>query len=229
MKILAIDTALQALSVCVLQNSPDIQRQSETIQMARGQAEALMPTIERVLSKAQMDVSHLDRIAVTIGPGSFTGIRVGLAAAKALGRVCQKPVLGISTLAVLAAPLIEKQQGDMIVSAIDARHDHIYMQVYTGTGRSIFGPKIISLRDAIRMIGSGPIQCVGNGSALLAHIAEMAGIKAQIIEESSIPKIEYVARLGMLADPQHAIARPLYLKAPDAKVMNEPSSQMAPA
>ncbi|NDB66586.1 MAG: tRNA (adenosine(37)-N6)-threonylcarbamoyltransferase complex dimerization subunit type 1 TsaB [Methylocystaceae bacterium] len=229
MKILAIDTALQALSVCVLQNSPDIQRQSETIQMARGQAEALMPTIERVLSKAQMDVSHLDRIAVTIGPGSFTGIRVGLAAAKALGRVCQKPVLGISTLAVLAAPLIEKQQGDMIVSAIDARHDHIYMQVYTGTGRSIFGPKIISLRDAIRMIGSGPIQCVGNGSTLLAHIAEMAGIKAQIIEESSIPKIEYVGRLGMLADPQHAIARPLYLKAPDAKVMNEPSSQMAPA
>jgi tRNA threonylcarbamoyladenosine biosynthesis protein TsaB len=132
MKILAIDTALQALSVCVSQNNPDIQTHSETIQMLRGQAEALMPTIERMLAKAQMEVSDLDRIAVTIGPGSFTGIRVGLAAAKALGRVCQKPVLGISTLAVLAAPLIEKQQGDMIVSAIDARHDHIYMQVYTG-------------------------------------------------------------------------------------------------
>jgi len=160
MKILAIDTALQALSVCVSQNNPDVQTHSETIQMLRGQAEALMPTIERVLSKAQMEVSDLDRIAVTIGPGSFTGIRVGLAAAKALGRVCQKPVLGISTLAVLAAPLIEKQQGDMIVSAIDARHDHIYMQVYTGTGRSVFGPKIISLRDAIRMIGSGPFNAL---------------------------------------------------------------------
>ncbi len=229
MKILAIDTALQALSVCVSQNNPDIQTHSETIQMLRGQAEALMPTIERVLSKAQLEVSDLDRIAVTIGPGSFTGIRVGLAAAKALGRVCQKPVLGISTLAVLAAPLIEKQLGDMIVSAIDARHDHIYMQVYTGTGRSVFGPKIISLRDAIRMIGSGPIQCVGNGSALLAQIAEMAGIKAQIIEDSSIPKIEYVARLGMLADPHHAIARPLYLKAPDAKLLSEQSSHMASA
>ena len=229
MKILAIDTALQALSVCVSQNNPDIQTHSETIQMLRGQAEALMPTIERVLSKAQLEVSDLDRISVTIGPGSFTGIRVGLAAAKALGRVCQKPVLGISTLAVLAAPLIEKQQGDMIVSAIDARHDNIYMQVYTGTGRSVFGPKIISLRDAIRMIGSGPIQCVGNGSALLAQIAEMAGIKAHILEDSSIPNIEYVARLGMLADPHHAIARPLYLKGPDAKLLSEQSSHMASA
>ena len=229
MKILAIDTALQALSVCVSQNNPDIQTHSETIQMLRGQAEALMPTIERVLSKAQLEVSDLDRISVTIGPGSFTGIRVGLAAAKALGRVCQKPVLGISTLAVLAAPLIEKQQGDMIVSAIDARHDNIYMQVYTGTGRSVFGPKIISLRDAIRMIGSGPIQCVGNGSALLAQIAEMAGIKAYILEDSSIPNIEYVARLGMLADPHHAIARPLYLKGPDAKLLSEQSSHMASA
>ena len=79
------------------------------------------------------------------------------------------------------------------------------------------------------MIGSGPIQCVGNGSALLAQIAEMAGIKAHILEDSSIPNIEYVARLGMLADPHHAIARPLYLKGPDAKLLSEQSSHMASA
>lgn len=197
--------------------------------MARGQAEALLPAIERVLAQAQTELSMLDRIAVTIGPGSFTGIRVGLAAAKALGRVCQKPVLGISTLAVLAAPLIEQQQSETIVSAIDARHDHIYMQVYAGNGRSIFGPKIIALRDAVRMIGNGPVQCVGNGSELLARLAHESGINAQIIEGSSSPRIEYVARLGMLADPHQAIARPLYLKAPDAKSISERSSQMTPA
>ena len=197
--------------------------------MARGQAEALLPAIERVLAQAQTELSMLDRIAVTIGPGSFTGIRVGLAAAKALGRVCQKPVLGISTLAVLAAPLIEQQQSETIVSVIDARHDHIYMQVYAGNGRSIFGPKIIALRDAVRMIGNGPVQCVGNGSELLARLAHESGINAQIIEGSSSPRIEYVARLGMLADPHQAIARPLYLKAPDAKSISERSSQMTPA
>jgi tRNA threonylcarbamoyl adenosine modification protein YeaZ len=228
MKILAIDTALQALSVCVTQSDPQIQTHSESIEMSRGQAEALLPAIERVLSISQTDVSTLDRIAVTIGPGSFTGIRVGLAAAKALGRVIQKPVLGISTLAVLAAPLIEQQNSEMIVSAIDARHDHIYLQVYTGSGRSVFGPKIITLRDAIRMIGSGPVKCVGNGAELLAQLAIESGINFQISEGSLIPKIDYVARLGLLADPQHAIARPLYLKAPDAKSISERSSQMAP-
>ena len=104
MRVLAIDTALEACSAAVLDTEQGAIVASETRSMVRGHAEALMPLVADVMRKAQLDFAELDRIAVTVGPGSFTGLRVGIAAARGIGVAAMKPVVGLTTLASLAAP-----------------------------------------------------------------------------------------------------------------------------
>src|SRR5262249_11140968 len=106
MRVLAIDTALEACSVAVLDTERADVRFHESIAMQRGHAEALMPLVARVLARSSLDFSALDRIAVTTGPGSFTGLRVGIAAARGIALAAGKPAIGLSTLAAFAAPLI---------------------------------------------------------------------------------------------------------------------------
>ena len=106
MRILAIDAALPAVSACVLDSAERTPLSSETHAMARGHAEALMPMIERVVGATDSGFAALDRIAVTVGPGSFTGIRVGLSAARAIGLALGKPVVGVTTLNAFVAPLL---------------------------------------------------------------------------------------------------------------------------
>ncbi len=94
--------------------------------MARGHAEALMPLIARVMEQAAISFAALDRIAVTVGPGSFTGLRVGIAAARGIALAAGKPVVGLTTLAALAAPYIAADDTTPVAAAIDARHRHVY-------------------------------------------------------------------------------------------------------
>src|SRR5216683_17980 len=103
MRVLAIDTALDACSAAVLDMSRGGITASETLAMARGHAEALMPLIARVMDQAEIEFTELDRIAVTTGPGSFTGLRVGISATRGIALAAGKPAIGLSTLAGLAA------------------------------------------------------------------------------------------------------------------------------
>ena len=105
MRVLAIDTALEACAAAVLDTEHG-RMASESLPMVRGHAEALMPLIERVMQQADMSFAALDRVGVTTGPGSFTGLRVGIAAARGIALAAQKPAVGLSTLAAYAAPLI---------------------------------------------------------------------------------------------------------------------------
>ncbi len=135
MRVLAIDTALEACSAAVLDTSGGITA-SETVVMTRGHAEALMPLIARVMIRAGIEFGDLDRIAVTTGPGSFTGLRVGISAARGIALAAGKSAIGLSTLAGFAAPLIADDDSTQVVAAIDARHDHIYLQVFGVNGRT---------------------------------------------------------------------------------------------
>src|SRR5947209_7562349 len=222
MRILAIDTALPACSACVLDSDADEPISSETIPMARGHAEALLPLLERVVAHAGGGFASLDRVAVTVGPGSFTGIRVGLAAARAIAVARRIPVAGVSTLAALAAPLIVEGADGIIVAAIDALHGSVYVTGYAASGRAILSPRHSAVRDAVRALGAGPLRITGSGAPMLAIEAWSMGLKAEVLGERIAPDIAYVARLGIAADPASAPARPLYLKAPDS------NSQQAP-
>lgn len=228
MKILAIDTALGAVSACVL-DSGDVEPESiESLIMERGHAEALVPLIDRVVAPIEGGFSALARVAVTVGPGSFTGLRVGIAAARGIGIACGIPVVGVSTLAALAAPLILEQGPDVVVAAIDARHGNVYVAAFAPDGRSVIEPCIAPAREAARALGPGRFRLIGSGAALMAIEAAKAGVSAEIDHESPVPDIVFVARLGLLADPQLAPPRPLYLKPPDAKPQRAEATPQAP-
>ena len=125
MRVLAIDTALEACAAAVLDTDGGAITAHESLTMQRGHAEALMPLIKRVMERAKLRFDELDRIAVTTGPGSFTGLRVGISAARGIGLAANKPVVGLTTLAAYAAPFIAANDARPVVAAIDARHDHV--------------------------------------------------------------------------------------------------------
>jgi tRNA threonylcarbamoyladenosine biosynthesis protein TsaB len=217
MRILAIDTALPAISACVLDEGAESPESIETIVMERGHAEALLPLIDRVMAGAEGGFASLGRVAVTVGPGSFTGMRVGIAAARAIGLACKIPVVGVSTLAALAAPLILQQKTGLAAVAIDARRGNVFFAAFGPDGRATSAPRIASVREAVRSLGAGPVRLAGSGAALLAIEASAAGTQIEIAPENAGLDIVFVAKLGLLADPALTPPRPLYLKAPDAK------------
>ncbi len=217
MRVLAIDTALGACSVCVWEAGRADPLGLESEAMERGHAEALAPMIERVVVAAGGGFAGLDRIAVTVGPGSYTGLRVGVSAARALALATGKPAIGVTTLSALAAPLIAAGEGTPIASVIDARHADVHVQLVAPNGSVLLTPRQLPAREAARMLGAGPIRFVGSGAPKLAVEAWTIGLDAIVVDSPAAPDILWIARLGALADPDEAPPKPLYLKAPDAK------------
>jgi tRNA threonylcarbamoyladenosine biosynthesis protein TsaB len=220
MRILAIDTALEACSAAVLDTEQAAASVHESLPMVRGHAEALMPLIARVMERAGLDFAALDRIAVTTGPGSFTGLRVGIAAARGIALATGKPAVGLTTLAAYAAPLVAADDTLPVVVAIDARHDHVYLQVFGPGGRTIVAPRLAPLREALRVAATGAPRLTGTAAAMLAA-AWPAGERApSLVDARRAPNIDWVARLGAAAPDTGAPPKPLYLRAPDAQPQN---------
>jgi len=217
MRVLAIDTALEACSVAVLDIAQPQAMVHETLPMARGHAGALMPLIGRVVQKSGLQYEEFDRIAVTVGPGSFTGLRVGIAAARGIALAAGKPAIGLSTLAALAAPLIAEDDSGAVVSAIDARHDHVYLQVFGPGGRTLVTPRVIPVREAVRAASSGAPRIVGSGAEMLAKAWPGGATPPSLVDPRRFPDIDWVARLGAAALDTGAPPKPLYLRAPDAQ------------
>jgi tRNA threonylcarbamoyladenosine biosynthesis protein TsaB len=217
MHVLAIDTALEACAAAVLDTERGAIIAHESLDMVRGHAEFLMPLIARVLDRATLRFATLDRIAVTTGPGSFTGLRVGISAARGISLAAGKPAVGLSTLAAYAAPLIAADDTLPVVSAIDARHDHIYLQVFGPGGRTIVAPRLASLREALRVAASGAPRLVGTGAQMLARIWPAAEHPPTLVQTRRAPNIDWVAWLGAAAAEPGSPPKPLYLRAPDAQ------------
>lgn len=217
MFILAIDTALSACSAAVLDAGTDKVVCGDSLIMERGHAEALIPLVERVMEEGALDFTDLSRIAVTVGPGSFTGLRVGLAAARGFALVSRCPVVGVTTLAALAAPFLDMDDSVPVVSAIDARHGHVFLQVYGAGGRTLIAPRAMSVREAARSSAIGRVRLVGSGAGLLADAWPPGEEPPVSVDEMPAPDVAWVARLGLAADPTEAEPRPLYLRPPDAK------------
>src|ERR1700688_4257695 len=126
MRVLAIDCALDACAAAVLDGDAGSIIASETRIMVRGHAEALMPLIARVMDEAEIEFRDLGRIAVTVGPGSFTGLRVGISAARGIALAARKPAIGLTTLAGLAAPPIAEAPPHPVVGGVAGRDDQLY-------------------------------------------------------------------------------------------------------
>lgn len=228
MLILAIDTALDACSAAVLDTDAGTMRAQESVPMKRGHAEALMPLIARVMKETGLSFAALDRIAVTTGPGSFTGLRVGLSAARGLALAANKPVAGVTTLSAYAAPIVSADAGYPVISAIDARHDHVYFQIVGGDGTELIAPQVAPIDAALAAATDlGAVHLVGNAASLLAA-RWPSGTTPVAVHTHAAPDIAWVAWLGAAADPALAPPRPFYLRAPDVKVpANMPQAQPA--
>jgi len=218
MLILAIDTALDACAAAVLDIDAGRLIAQESQAMKRGHAEALMPLIARVIKAAGIAFAALDRIAVTTGPGSFTGLRVGLSAARGIALAADKPVVGLTTLTAYAAPVVSENAEQPVISAIDARHDQVYFQVVSGDGSSLIRPRVAPIEEALRASRFGAPHLVGNAAGILADRWPTDALPPFRVDAQPAPDIAWVAWLGAAVNPDTAPARPYYLRAPDAKL-----------
>ena len=228
MLILAIDTALDACAAGVLDTDAGRLIAQESLPMKRGHAEALMPLIARVIKASGMAFAALDRIAVTTGPGSFTGLRVGLSAARGIGLAANKPVVGLTTLTAYAAPIVAQNAAQPVISAIDARHDHVYFQVVSGDGSSLVRPRVAPVEEALAAAQFGAPYLVGNAARILADRWPADAPPPFKVDPQPAPDINWVAWLGAAVSPDAAPARPYYLRAPDAKPSQDALQRAAP-
>jgi tRNA threonylcarbamoyladenosine biosynthesis protein TsaB len=207
MIVLGLDTCLSACSVAVLDGDRVLAHVGET--MARGHQERLAPMARQAMADAGLAFGRLDRIGATVGPGSFTGLRVGVAFAKGLASALSIPAVGVGVLEALAA-----EAGDgLVVAAVDARRDQIYLQVFDD-GQPLMAPDVLPLGVAVARlaelaVGRAPT-LVGSGGPLLVQASPGARM---LTPDGCDARI--VARLAG-ARPATPI-RPLYLRAPDAR------------
>lgn len=202
MIILALDTALETCSAAVVDGGRVLAARSEP--MARGHQERLAPLVNEVMREAGIGFDALDRIGVTVGPGSFTGLRVGLAFARGLGLALDAPVIGVGTLEAMGAG----SEGAAVV-VIDARREQVYVQAFRD-GRPTGEPQAMTAEDASALaVQAGAATLIGSGGPLLsvpdAQLAPLAGADPA-----------QVARLAATREP--AEPKPIYLRAPDAKL-----------
>lgn len=207
MIVLAFDTCLNACSVAVLDGQTVLAHQSET--MSRGHQERLAPMARAVMIEAGLSFDRLSRIAATVGPGSFTGLRVGVAFAKGLASALSIPAVGVGALEALAA-----EATGLVAAAIDARRDQIYLQVFEN-GEALMAPDGLPLGIALarlaELAAGRTITLVGSGAPLLATALSSATCLTPAGCDARL-----VARLALAKLPTPI--RPLYLRAADARL-----------
>src|SRR4051812_29788412 len=216
MRVLAIDTALGACAAAVLDSERGAILSSESDAMVRGHAEALMPLIARVMDAGRCEFADLDRIAVTVGPGSFNGLRVGIAAARGIALASGKPSIGLSTLSALAAPHVAARSGETIIAALDARNEQVYFQVFAPDGTTIAAPRLDRVRAAVRAVPVGPTVITGSAAEVVAAHWP-SGSPSPRLDTRAAPDIGWGARLGAAALGEGAPPKPMYLRRPDAR------------
>jgi tRNA threonylcarbamoyl adenosine modification protein YeaZ len=186
----------------------------------RGQAERLMPMIAGVMEEAGLAFSELDRIAVTVGPGSFTGVRVGVAAARGLALSSGLPVVGATSLAVMAHQAFEMlgatQKGRLLAVAADARRDMVYLQLFAALGNEAGPPLLLAAEDVAGVIGQRSAVVVGSGADVVVRAVAASGGNAERTFEGLQPHARSLAALAADLSPASQL-RPLYLRPPDAK------------
>jgi tRNA threonylcarbamoyl adenosine modification protein YeaZ len=228
--LLAFDTTLDVCSVALLDSAGAVAVQIRE-PMSRGHAEALVPMIDRVLQEAGVSMDKLERIAVTTGPGTFTGVRVGVSAARGLALALKLPVAGITTLEMLAGGALfsgDVARGARILATIDARRGQAYLALYeSGLSkgdyplRCIAAPAAVALEDAGDWLGGmlegeEEIIMVGNAAEILAG----RDSRLQAGPNDVGPDAAVVARLAasLPAGRWQEKPRALYLRPPDAKL-----------
>jgi tRNA threonylcarbamoyladenosine biosynthesis protein TsaB len=232
MTVLAFDTCLGAVSVAVRRQGADGEwRVCDAMERrASGHAERLMPMIADVMEQAGLGFGDLERIAVTVGPGTFTGVRVGVAAARGLALATGLPVVGTTSLAVMAHGAGEllgaARSGELLGVAVDARRGMVYVQIFNRAREATSAPLLLAPQEVAALVGARSVTVVGSGAEAVASAITAVGGSAQ----ASFTELEPHARsLALLADTLGPVSPllPLYLRPPDVKPQADKSLSRA--
>lgn len=207
MIVLGLDTCLNACSVAIVDGERVLAHASEV--MARGHQERLAPMAQQVAAEAGIPFSAVERIGVTVGPGSFTGLRVGVAFAKGLASALGVPAVGVGTLEAMAA-----DRPGLVFAAIDARRDQVYLQGFEA-GRALMAPDVLPIGTAAARLaeiaGGRTLTLIGSGGPLLSEAAPGAElVPAEGCDARAVSRLAATRAPGPV--------RPLYLRAPDARL-----------
>jgi tRNA threonylcarbamoyl adenosine modification protein YeaZ len=218
MNILALDTSMGACSAAVLAVDGGVEHLAlrEAV-MARGHAEALMPMVAEAMGQGSVAFADLDVIAATTGPGSFTGVRIAIAAARGLALVTQATLYGTDSLTVMArlARAQSASEGEFAI-AVDARRGMLYLGVYDAEGRKLEGPLLLAPDEAETHLPANLSMAAGSGAALLAEAAARAGRKIEARFPELQPSAGALAQIAYASGERLPNLRPLYLRPPDA-------------
>lgn len=226
MPILGLDTATLVSSVALA--SGDTLLAELTLQTKKTHSERLMPHIEEIIKLAEIDKSAIEAVAVSIGPGSFTGLRIGLGTAKALAYALNIPLVGVPTLAAMAysCPV----PGAMLAPTLDAQKGNLYVALYTWRDNELnelMAPKVLSLQEAINRCGEGRESALVMGEAVSLYRQELTAAGIELAAPHiAMPRAGSVAVLGgrLLQQGLHQDAmslEPLYIRRSEAEELWE--------
>ncbi len=220
MTVLAVDTALGACSAAVLDGNDVLAQRFEC--MERGHAEALAPMVQSVMREANLRFGDLARLAVTTGPGTFTGQRVGMAFMRGLRIALKLPLIGVTTLEAMARAAM-KETGALFAAALqDAKRGEVYAALYAKAD-VLAAPELLPLGDAVQTIWNrtrtgGEMLALAGTAAMDAREQYVAlGGKARVTDIVA-PDALWVARIAAMTTPTDAVPKPLYLRPPDARL-----------
>lgn len=210
MKLLAFDTAMAACSVAVIDTDHGLPLAAALVPMERGHAEAVAPMVEVAMAEAGLGFKDLDRIAVTIGPGTFTGVRIGLSLARGFGVALNLPVVGIDTLSAIAQNL---SAGPALVVA-DARKGEVYAAHFDAELQCLLGPTVMPLERAADDLPPGTLVLGTASELVIAASGRNDLIRAMA---GDLPVAANFAPYAAGLPAPSAPPAPLYLRSPDAK------------
>ena len=234
MILLAFDTAQGALSAALFDAGGNLAKGGEPALLshrfearARGHAERLLPVLEEVLAEAGQGFADLAAIAVTVGPGTFTGLRVGLAAARGIALARKIPCIGVTTLEAVAEP-VDLQQNERVAVSFDARREEVYFQIFKENQELVTEPALLPLEIAAENAAqhgtAAKLFLAGTGAPLLAERLVPLGVEALPVETPPQPDARSVGRIAIRRIGEQGLdafripPAPLYIRAPDAKL-----------
>ncbi len=220
MKILAIDTAANLCAACLYDGKAARELGRAVRDIGKGHAEVLMDVIDDAIAAAKATMKDIDAIAVAVGPGSFTGIRVGVSVARGLALALGVPATGIGTLEALAFEAREGFGAIKVLTAIDGGRDGIYAAVYDQFAKIEYPPAVVDL-DKIADLARNAGVVAGNAVTRIREFAPSLDVRYGAVAATA--DVATYARLAKLQGFAGERPRPLYLRAPDAK----PQSHLA--
>ncbi len=215
MILLAIDTAASLCAACVYDDGAGRELGRSVLDIGKGHAERLMGTVAEALAAAGLVYADLDRIGVSVGPGSFTGVRVGVATARGLALALKIPAAGVSTLEAIAAEARALFPGRAVLAAIDGRRGDLYCAVHAPGGELLSAPAAISVERAVELATAHDAMVTGTAAdtvlALLGESKLDSGLRPATAD------IATYARLAAARSLSESKPAPLYLRGADAK------------